>query len=337
MNHLVLILTVTILVGLSAVASGLNIALMSLDIADLKRKEKLGDIRAKLVLPLRKKSHLSLASILFTGIAVISATSLVLDSTLNGLAAGVISTLLIVVFGEVLPQAFFSRYALTFTAFFAPFLRLMIIITYPVSKPLQLLLDRILGDEKTPLASRRELGIIIGEHSTQKGSELDDDEIEIMKGAIGLSEKRVRDVMTPIDNAYWLTPYTTINADKIVEIKATGHSRIPIFDKELTKCYGILLQKDLVDINFNKNPRRVDELLIRPVQIVGSMTALDTAFRKFINSNSHLMPVEREDKIAGIITIEDILEEIIGHEIEDEKDLPRNRRSRKIPNLIKRK
>ncbi|MBI2588888.1 DUF21 domain-containing protein [Candidatus Saccharibacteria bacterium] len=320
------VLEIFFLIGLAGICSGLNVALLSLDFADLKRKVKLGNHRAKLVLPLRKKTHLALASILLTGVAVVSTTSLLLEHALNGLLAGIITTLLVVVFGEIVPQAYFARYALTFTALFAPLLRLMIIVTYPVSKPLQLLLDKMLGDEKTSLASRQELGIIIAEHSGHKSSELDEDEIEIMQGAIGLSEKRVRDVMMPIGQVYWLTPYTMIDADKIDEIKSIGHSRIPIFDKKLTECYGILLQKDLVDIDFDERAYRVDELPIRPVKIVGSMTALDTAFRKFINSHSHLTPVERDDKIVGIITIEDILEEIIGQEIEDEKDLPRSKR-----------
>ena len=50
------------------------------------------------------------------------------------------------------------------------------------------------------------------------------------------------------------------------------------------------------------------------------MTALDTMFRKFIVARSHLTPVERDDKIVGIVTIEDLIEEILGHEIEDEAD-----------------
>jgi CBS domain containing-hemolysin-like protein len=54
--------------------------------------------------------------------------------------------------------------------------------------------------------------------------------------------------------------------------------------------------------------------------MVGSMTALDTMFRRFINAGAHMIPVERDDKIIGVATIEDLIEEIIGHEIEDETD-----------------
>jgi CBS domain containing-hemolysin-like protein len=196
----------------------------------------------------------------------------------------------------------------------------MILATLPISKPLQLLLDKLLGKERLPVQSRRELGILIGEHLTNDESELDADEIEIMQGALQLSEKRVRDITTDISEVYWLIPETIVDGQKIDEIKAMGRSRIPVFDSHLTRSYGVLLMKDLVDIDFNDGPQTVDELTLHPTQIVGSMTALDTLFRKFIGAGSHLLPVERDDQIVGIVTIEDLLEEILGHEIVDEID-----------------
>jgi metal transporter CNNM len=325
-------LAIVVLVALSAICSGLNVALMSLSVSDLRRKRKLGNVAAARVYPLRKNSNLSLSSILLTNVAVISATSLVLDhalgggnSAVHGLIAGLISTLLIVLFGEIFPQAVFSRKALQFTAFFAPMLVVMIYVTYPISKPLQLLLDKMLGKELLPIQSRHELGMLIGEHLKNDQSELDEDEVEIMQGALTLSEKHVRDIMTKIRNAYWLTPGTIIDADIIDEIKAKGYSRIPILDQNLTRSYGVLLMKDLVDIDFDDEPQKIEDLPLYPSQIVGSRTALDTLFRKFIVSGTHLLPVERDDHIVGIVTIEDLLEEIVGHEIEDETDRQKNR------------
>jgi len=325
MNAELVLGIVIVLVSVSALCSGLNVALMSLGVADLRRKGKLGSAAARKILPLRQNSNLSLASILLTNVAVISANSLVLEARYNGWIAGIISTLLIVLFGEIFPQAVFTRHALNFTARFALFLKLMIWVTYPISKPLQLLLDKLLGTEPAHIQSRRELGILIGEHLTNTKSELDEDEVEIMQGALSLSEKRVRDIMTPIRSVYWLTPHTLINDEKIDEIKAKGYSRIPIFDSKLTRCYGILLMKDLVDIDFDHRPQPVEDLPLYPVQIIGSMTALDTMFRKFIASGTHLQPIERDDQIIGIATIEDLLEEIVGHEIEDETDRAKNR------------
>ena len=252
MDVIKLVFATVVLVGISAVCSGLNLSLMSLELADLRRKAKAGNPRAKKVLPLRKNSHLSLASILLTNVAVISATSLVLNHRFNGLIAGVASTLLIVVFGEIIPQAVFVRSALRVTAKLATVLRIMIIVTYPVSKPLQLLLDKLFGQEKAHLHSRHELGMIISEHALDGASELDEDEVEIIRGALTLSEKRVRDIMTGMKHVYWLTPETIVDATRIDEIKDENWSRIPILNTERTEAYGVLLMKDLVDIDFDE-------------------------------------------------------------------------------------
>jgi metal transporter CNNM len=293
---------------------------MALDPADLKRKAKLGDKNAKKVRPLRRRTHLVLSAILLTNVAAVSATSLVLESVFFGVVAGVLTTLLIVVFGEILPQAYFVRRALFFCARFSRVLWVMVIVTYPLSKPLQLLLDNLFKAQDPHLQTRQELGLLIAEHAGARESELDEDEVEIIRGALQLSEKRVRDIVTPMQNVYWLQPQSVIDGDKIDEIKRKGWSRIPIFNSAKTICYGVLLVKDLVDMDFDTEKVRVDDIHLRPTQAVGSMTALDTMFRKFIAAHTHLMPVEKDDKIIGIVTIEDLIEEIVGHEIEDETD-----------------
>lgn len=323
MNTLLFLLSVLVLVGFSAVCSGLNISFMSLDVSDLRRKAKLGNAAAASLLPYRRNRHLSLAAILLSNVAMASATPLVLNTQLNGVVAGAMSTLLLVIFGEIMPQALFAKHALGITHRFLPLIKVMIVVTYPVSKLLQLLLDRLFGKASATLHNREELGVIIAEHRRDSSSELDEDEVEIMQGAISLSEKRTRDIMTDISHVYWLTPETVIDVDKIAEIKSNSWSRIPIFSKQLTTCYGVLLMKDLVNMNFEEETPRVDDLMLHPVQVVGSMTALDTLFRKFMSGGSHLIPVERDNAIVGIVTIEDLLEEIVGHEIEDESDRSR--------------
>lgn len=319
MDTILLLVSVVLLIGFAALCSGLNVSFMSLSVADLRRKAKLGNVYAKRLLPLRRNSHLTLAAILLTNVAAASASPLVLDSKLNGVVAGIVSTLLLVVFAEIMPQALFSRHALVYCGRFAPLLRAMIILTYPISKPLQLLLDRMFGREKTQLHTRHELGIMISEHLSPE-SELDDDEVEIIRGALQLSEKRVRDILTPIRNVFWLTPRAELDSVVIDEIKKHGWSRIPVFNSTHTVCYGLILMKDLIDIDFEQEKLRARDLPLHTTQVVGSMTALDTLFRKFITGGSHLIPVERDDKIIGIVTIEDLLEEIVGHEIEDETD-----------------
>lgn len=320
MEALSVIIPALLLVIISAVCSGLNVGLLALDIGTLRRKAQLGDPRAVKVLPLRQNVHLTLASILLTNVAVATSLPLVLNTSLSGISAGIISTFALVIFGEILPQAYFARHALKlYSALYTP-IRIMIFVTYPLSKPLQLLLDKLIGKHGIQLHTRHELGVLVSEHLGADESELDEDEIEIMKGALQLSEKRVRDIMVPINHVYWLAPDTVINAKKINEIKAAGRSRIPVLNRKHTRCYGVVLMKDMVDVDFDEEPMRVDALPLYASKNVGAMTALDTLFRKFIGAQSHLLAVEKDDRIVGIVTIEDLIEEIIGHEIRDEAD-----------------
>lgn len=314
---------VVALVALSAMFSGLNVAIMALHLGDLQRKAMLGNSEAIKVLSLRTNSHLSLASILLANVASISITSLVLAGRFDSLVAGVASTLLIVIFGEIFPQALFVRAPLAFCARFAFFLKTVIFITYPISKPLQLLLDKLFGPETETLRSRRELGMLISQHAGNKKSELDSDEVEIMRGALGMSGKRVRDIMTVIDKVYWLPKGTTIDGLKIDEIKIKGYSRIPVFSHDLRQYFGLLRMKDLFDIDFDEEVMPAQDLIIYSSPMVGSMTALDTLFRRFLAKRTHLFPVEQDGQIVGIVTIEDLIEEILQHEIEDETDYAR--------------
>lgn len=320
MQQLVLVGEVTFLVVLSAVYSGLNISIVSLSLDDLRRKARLGNQKAVRVLPFREKIHFTLSSILLANVAAVSATSLIIEESTGGLVAGIITTLLIVVFGEVLPQAIFIRFALKFCAFFVPLLYLTKVVTYPVAKLIQLMLDALIKPGGKQLHSRDELGLLIREHEIGDESELDDDEIEIIQGALQLSEKRVVDVMEPIDQVYWLHDDAILDGPTVEEVKRNGFSRVPVFNHDLTECRGLLLMKDMVDIDFEAEPVPIQEFRLHETQLIGSRTALDTMLRKFFRLGVHLVPIERGGQIVGILTIEELFEEIVGQEIVDETD-----------------
>ena len=78
--------------------------------------------------------------------------------------------------------------------------------------------------------------------------------------------------------------------------------------------------KDMVDVDFDEEPRPIMTFDLHETESIGSRTALDTMLRKFFSLKSHLVPIEKDDKIVGILTVEDLLEEVIGHEIADETD-----------------
>ncbi len=317
---------VAIFVLMAAICSGLNISLVSLDPQELGRKAKLGEPKAKAIYPFRKNIHLSLASILLSNVAFASSAAIILGDAFNGFVAAAISTLLLVIFSELLPQALFTKNAMTIIYRLIPLMRLMTVITYPVSKPLQLVLDKWFGDgQKNTLHTRSELGLIISDHVQASNSELDDDEVEIIRGALQLSEKQVIDIMKPINEVFWIHQTADIDKALIGKIKEAGFSRVPIFNKALTECFGVLLMKELVDIDFDEETIKLGDFRLHQTKTIGSRTALDTMFRHFISAKTHLMPVTQGKKIVGIITIEDLIEEIIGHEIIDESDRTLNR------------
>src|SRR5262249_54165675 len=145
------------LLALSGVFSGLNLGLMSLGPHELKRKAALGDSRAKRVYGVRRRGNLLLGTLLLGNVATISALSLVLNEVVPSVIAGLATTALITIFGEIIPQAVFSRYALQVGASTAWFVRLVMFVLYPIAAPLAWLLDITLGDELPTLYSRREL------------------------------------------------------------------------------------------------------------------------------------------------------------------------------------
>lgn len=325
MQYLWLFLEIMALVVMAAISSGLNISLMSLRIGDLRRKAKLGNAEAARVLPLREKAYLSLAAILFTNVALISASSLVMAGHFNGWIAGLATTILMVIFSEVLPQALFVRRALYFSALFAPVIRLMIFVTYPISKPLSLLLDHVVGPSIATVYSRAELGLLIAEHKTAKASDLDDDEIEIIRSTLLLSEKSVRDIMRPISAVIWLRRNARLDDKVLDQIRQSGYSRLPVFNNKLTRCFGVLHIKDLMRIEPSERATKLADLDLHRATAVGSRMALDTLFRKFQTSRSQLLPVKQDGHIIGVVTFEDLVEEIIGHEVIDETDYTHNR------------
>jgi len=152
-----------VLVIFSGLFSGLTLGLLSLDTQSLRRRAKRGDEEAKVIYPVRQKGNLLLTTLLLGNVAVNTTLSIFLGSIASGLVAGLMATALIVVFGEIIPQAVISRYALWFGAKTIWFTKLMIIITFPISYPIAKMLDHFLGSELPTTYSHSELMDIISE------------------------------------------------------------------------------------------------------------------------------------------------------------------------------
>lgn len=310
---------IVFLIFLSALFSGLTLGFFSLDKSDLKRKADLGDLQAKKILPIREKGNLLLSTLLIGNVAVNSALSIFLGSIAPGLIAGIIATFLIVIFGEIIPQSIFSRYALIFGARLSWLVKIVIFIFYPICRPISFLLDKALGDEMPTFYSKHELMRIVEEHEDSKASDIDEDEERIIKGALSFSNKTVYNIMTPRTEMFCLSTEEKLTPKLIKKIFESGRSRIPVYEENKDNIVGILYVKDLIANNYKGKTSR--SLARKKVLFVDYDKPLDELLKAFKKTRSHLFIVMGEyGNVTGIVTIEDVLEEIIGEEIIDEFD-----------------
>ncbi|MDA1038281.1 MAG: CNNM domain-containing protein [bacterium] len=310
---------VSVLVLFSALFSGLTLGLMSLNVHELKRKAKLGDVRARKVYRIRRRGNLLLTTLLLGNVGVNAILSIFLGSLFSGILAGIMATPLIFLLGEIIPQAVMSRHALRFGATTSWFVGLITIILYPVCAPIAWGLDKALGHEIPTIYSRNELLSIIEEHEDSHASDIDRDEERIVRGALTFSEKQVKDVMTPMSLSLMVEVNDKFNPVLLKRLKNSGHSRIPVYKDTVDSIVGMLYMKDLVGKSFSRS--RVESVYRKNVEHVLLDASLDKVLNRFLRTRNHLFLVQDNAlKTIGVISVEDILEEIVGREIVDESD-----------------
>lgn len=185
----------------SATFSGLNLAFFSLNRLQLEVLTADGDKAAATVLRMRQDSNFLLTTILWGNVGINVLLTLLSDSVLAGAAAFLFSTAFITFFGEITPQAYFSRNALKMASLLAPVLRFYQIVLYPVAKPCALMLDAWLGEEGIDYMRERDLRHIIKKHV-----EAEEAEVEAIEGIGALNFLQIDDLAVtkegePIDPA----------------------------------------------------------------------------------------------------------------------------------------
>jgi len=310
-----------VLVALSGLFSGLTLGLLSLNTHSLRRRAKHGDEHAKIIYPIRKKGNLLLATLLLGNVIVNTTLSIFLGSIASGLVAGVVATTLIVIFGEIVPQAVISRHALWFGAKTIWFTKVVIVLLYPFTFPIAWTLDRFLGKELPVMFSKRELMDIVSEHERSADSPIDADEKRIVHGALQFSHIKVREVMTDADQVVVFDENQRLNDEFFDVVTEHGFSRVPIYSGEPTNIIGVLYVKDLLAEDDDITIKETEEAFERKFLKVGTGDLLDAVLGKMLKTKQHLAVVYNRGKnFVGVITLEDIIEQIIQQEIEDEDD-----------------
>ena len=157
----------------SGVFSGLNLALLGVSRLRLEAEEKSGNRYASRVLELRRDSNFLLTTVLWGNVAVNCLLTILSDSILTGVSAFFFSTVGITLFGEIAPQAYFSRNAIRVGSALAPLVRFYQVLLFPIAKPTAVFLDWWLGPEATPYFRERDFRELLRLHAQAAETDLD--------------------------------------------------------------------------------------------------------------------------------------------------------------------
>lgn len=281
-----------------------------------------------------------LCSLLLGNVMVNSTLTVILEEMTSGLIAVIGSTLAIVVLGEIVPQAMCARQGLAIGARTIYLTYAFMLITFPLSYPISYLLDYFLGEEKGNVYDRERLMefIKITGHHTQ----LEADEVAIISGALKLKKIKVDQIMTRIEDVFMLPIDCKLDRETIKRIIEKGYSRIPVYEfGDRKQIVALILAKDLALLDPDDHTPIANMLLYckHPLIFIEDDATLDVALNEFKTGKSHMAVVQQiyddgeVDKYyeaIGVVTLEDVIEEVLQVEINDETDtLSDNRRKRR--------
>lgn len=340
------LLLLAILLMFSALFSGLNLGLMALDKTELKILRNTGNEKerkyAKKIQPVRDHGNFLLCSILLGNVLVNSTNAILMGSITSGLVAVIVTTMLIVIFGEITPQAICSRHGLAVGAKTIFIMKFFMAVTSPLSYPISKVLDYILGEEIGNVYNRERLKELV--RVTTDANDLDKDEVNIISGALDMKKKTVAEVMTHIDEVFMLSYDAILDFETISEIMKSGYSRIPVYDGSRHNVQKLLLIKDLalIDPDDNTPLRTLCEFYQNYCYFVFEDVTLAAIFRQFkTGQHGHMAFVRRINnegdpfcETIGLITMEDVIEELIQAEIMDETDITDYRSTTKLKSQL---
>ncbi|MDT8414393.1 MAG: gliding motility-associated protein GldE [Flavobacteriaceae bacterium] len=318
-------LILTLLLMGSAIVSGSEIALFSLSKKDI---EEVGQDRIKKVLEfLLERPKKLLATILilnnFINIAIVVISVQITNVLFAGLVEWVrisleiaLVSFTILLFGEILPKVYASRNAVAFSAKVADTIRLFMFLLSPFSLPMRSfsrMVERRLANQSSQLSVdhlSQALELTSDDDTTQ-------DEQKILEGIVNFGNTETRQIMKPRIDVFALSE--TLDFTEIVDlIVENGYSRIPVYKENLDTVLGVLYAKDLLP-HLDKKIFDWTQLLRQPY-FVPENKKLDDLLKEFQEKKIHLaVVVDEYGGTSGIISLEDIIEQIVG-DISDEFD-----------------
>uniref|UniRef100_A0A3Q1JN21 Metal transporter n=1 Tax=Anabas testudineus TaxID=64144 RepID=A0A3Q1JN21_ANATE len=300
------VLVSVLLLGLSALFSGLNLSLLALDPVELQVLQNSGTDKeqnyARKIESVRRHGNYVLCTLLL-GNAIINASLAVWMCQILGMTwlSTVICAFGIFFIGEILPHSVASRHGLAIASKTIWVTRLLMVLSFPISYPISKLLDLILNQEISNFYTREKLLEML--RVTDPYHDLVKEELNIIQGALELRTKTVEDVLTPLTDCFMLASDVVLDFNTMSEIMQSGYTRIPVFENERSNIVDILFVKDLafVDPDDCTPLKTITQFYKHPLHCVFNDTKLDAMLEEF----------KKGEEGAGRGTLEDTGTDII--------------------------
>ena len=244
------------------------------------------------------------------------------NDTGEAIFAGVL-TLLVLILSEIIPKTLGAKFWRILAAPTTYILRVMMwILTYlpPWPQPVLKLITKLLGGHKGGHSVSRAELVAMAEIGSQTG-ELEDEENRILQNLLKFKSTKVRDIMTPRTVVYALDQSTTLDGF-LKEAMPKAFSRVPVFDTDRDHITGFILKSDLMSAKLNgEDSDKKLVSFIRDIKAVSGNNSIYHTFKMMTREKQHLMMVVDEfGGMDGLVTMEDVVETLLGMEIVDEGD-----------------
>lgn len=310
---------------LSAYFSATETAFTSLNRIRMKNLASDGDKRAKRVLDLEGKYDNLLSTILIGNnlvniglTAVATALFLELSPEYGSVLSTVVVTIVVLIFGEISPKSLAKESPEGFAMFSGPMIHTLMVLLTPLNflfSQWKKLISKLFKVVDNRGITEDELLTIVEEAETEGSIEAD--QSELIQNAIAFNELEAWDVLTPRVDIKAIEIDST-KKDVAKMFLETGYSRLPVYEDDLDKILGVLNQKDFH--NYISGSKKTISDYVKPViYVAGSMKAADLLKKLQVNKTHIAIIVDEYGGTAGLVTMEDIIEELVG-DIYDEHD-----------------
>ncbi len=285
--------------------------------------EHLHDLRADIEKPIT--ALLTLNTIANTiGASVAGAAAAKLFGDENLILFSALFTMSILIFSEILPKTIGVAYAYKLAPSITYPLRAMVFLLKPIVW-LSRSMTRLLPQRTEETISSQEIQTIAA--LSRQSGDIEENEAKVINNILDLKDKIVRQVMTPRTVTFSINEHITVGNAMATLNELSSHSRIPIYNREPDNVTGIVMRKDILQAAAERKDKLTLSKFKRPAHFVPETAPLNRILIDFFDRRQHLfIVVDEYGTMTGVISMEDVLEEIVGREIIDESDKTKDMR-----------